>query len=321
LIPIMKQMTQHFETKVMANTNGPALVVAGPARAVAQLADTTPAASQALAQAMATCQDTSAVHVALAPSPDLRVIVKQMLPQLPLGSGSIPLGQLLDHLQWAAVDLQAPPQMAVQVMTHSLNDAQAGQLRAGIQALYTLIRQMPQVRETIPGIDTLLSHLSPRQQGHRLSLKMDQTTTETVVKEALAASLVGVRRKVTQLTCETNVGGIGKAVLIYANDHEDKLPPTLEDLHEVELTEKGMQCPAVKTKDSYVYRGKGLSISHSLDLIVLYDRRENHHGTNHRNMLFLDTHVEWVPEERFQELIRQDNAYRRKKGLPELPAE
>ena len=34
-----------------------------------------------------------------------------------------------------------------------------------------------------------------------------------------------------------------------------------------------------------------------------------------------DVAVEWVAEERFQELIRKDNAYRRKIGLPELPTE
>lgn len=321
LIPIMKQMARHFETKVIADTNGPDLVVAGPAPVVAKLADITPTRPQALAQAMASCQDTSALHLALAPSPDLRVIVQQMLPQLPLGPGSIPLGDLVDHLEWASLDLQAPPQMGIRVTTHSLNDAHASELRSDIQALYAVIGQMSQVRDEIPGIDALLSRLVPTQQRKRLSLKVDQATTETVVKEALASSLVGVRRKVTQHTCGTNVSGIGKAVLIYANDHEDNLPPTLEDLHKVELSEKGMRCPAVKTKDSYVYRGSGLHISHSLDLIVLYDKKENHHGTNHRNVLFLDTRVEWVPEERFQELIRQDNAYRRKKGLPELPAE
>jgi len=243
-----------------------------------------------------------------------------MLPQIPLGSGSIPAGRLVDTLEWAALDLQAPPQTSLNVTTHSPNETGAQQLNTGIQEVYVLIKQMPQVRDTIPGIDALFRHLTPTQQGRQLALKVDETTTEAIMKEALAALLVSIRRKTTQFACGTNVSGLGKAILIYANDHEDKLPLKLEDLREVEMTEKGMICPAVKTRDSYVYRGKGLNTSHSPDMIVLYDKKENHEGTGHRNVLFLDSHVEWVPEERFQELIRQDNAYRRKKGLPELPA-
>lgn len=320
LVPFMKQIMPRNEVKVLPHTNGPTLVVAGPAAVVAQIANNAPVRLQALTEALATCHETSAVHLALAPCPEVRSVIKQMVPQLPLGSGSVPLGHLVDNLEWAALDLQAPPQTALNVTTHSPNEADAGQLDTGIQEVFTLIKQMPQVRDTIPGIDAMFGHLTPTQQDRRLSLKVDQSTTEAIMKEGLAASLISIRRKTTQFTCGTNVSGLGKAVLIYANDHDDKLPLKLEDLREVEMTEKGMICPAVKTKDSFVYRGKGLNCSHSYDMIVLHDKLENHHGTNHRNVLFLDSRVEWIEEERFQELIRQDNAYRRKKGLPELPA-
>ena len=321
LIPIMKQIAQNFEVKVLTNPNNPTLVVAGSPSTIAQLAHITPTRPQGLAEAIAACHDTSTVHLALAPSPDLSVIVKQMLPQVPLGSGSIPLGSLVDTLQWATLDMHAAPHTALRVTTHSPDDTRAGQLSAGIQAVYTLIKQMPQVRDTIPGIDVLFHHLSPTQQGPCLSITVDRTNTETIVKEALAASLMSIRRKKMQYACGSTVSDLGRAVLIYSNDHNDALPPTLEDLRATDLRERGIHCPAVKTKGSYVYRGKGLKVSHPYGMIVLYDKRENHHGTNHRNVLFLDSHVEWVEEERFQELIRQDNTHRRKKGLPELPAE
>jgi len=54
-------------------------------------------------------------------------------------------------------------------------------------------------------------------------------------------------------------------------------------------------------------------------MITVYEKSSNHGGG--RNVLFLDSHVEWVPEERFQELIKKDNDYRRKKGFPVLPAQ
>ena len=51
----------------------------------------------------------------------------------------------------------------------------------------------------------------------------------------------------------------------------------------------------------------------------VYEKQGHHAGG--RNVLFLDTHVDWVTEERFQELIKKDNEYRRKKGFPVLPAQ
>ena len=53
--------------------------------------------------------------------------------------------------------------------------------------------------------------------------------------------------------------------------------------------------------------------------ISVYEKSGNHEGG--RNVLFLDCHAEWVQEERFKELIKKDNDYRRKKGLPVLPAQ
>ena len=85
------------------------------------------------------------------------------------------------------------------------------------------------------------------------------------------------------------------------------------------MAEQALQCPLAQTTDSYVYRGASISIADIPTLITVYERA-NYHGDG-RNVLFLDSHTEWVTEQRFQELIRQDNAYRRKKGLPELPIE
>ncbi len=53
LVPFMKQIMRGTEVKVLTNTNGPTLVVVGPAPAVAQLANSAGSRPQALIDALA----------------------------------------------------------------------------------------------------------------------------------------------------------------------------------------------------------------------------------------------------------------------------
>ncbi len=117
-----------------------------------------------------------------------------------------------------------------------------------------------------------------------------------------------------------NLSGIGKALLIYANDYNDNFPPNLEILTKTEdMPPKGLLCPSTMQKDSYIYRGAHLSTSDMPGLILVYDKKGNH--KNGRNVLFLDSHVEFVKENEFLELIRKDNEYRKKIHRPEIPSD
>ncbi|MHC4629379.1 MAG: hypothetical protein ACYTDV_20570 [Planctomycetota bacterium] len=117
------------------------------------------------------------------------------------------------------------------------------------------------------------------------------------------------------------MSGLGKAILIHCNDYNDELPPDLETLKRTaEVTDKSLICPATGLKESFIYRGAGLTTSAIPMMVTVYETAGNH-GEDGRNVLFLDSHVEWVTEERFQELIKKDNEYRRQKGLPVIPAQ
>ena len=135
--------------------------------------------------------------------------------------------------------------------------------------------------------------------------------------------LFEMHRSIVRRLCTTVLNGMGKGLLIYANDYADKWPPNLETLVEtVEYPRSDLICPAMRNRpdyESYIYRGVdtgGMAVDPLI--IMVHDRAGNHEGGRH--VLFVDSHVEWVTEERFQELVARDNELRRGRGLPEKPA-
>jgi len=153
-----------------------------------------------------------------------------------------------------------------------------------------------------------------------LLLQIDSAAADSLIVDFVAPSLRIARAKARRQVCKTNLKGIGKAILIYANDYNDQLPPDLETLtRTAEMPARGLVCPASESRESYIYRGASITTSDTPGMNTVYEKLSNH--GDGRYVLFLDSHVEWVPEERFQELIKRDNQYRREKGLPVLPAQ
>jgi len=295
------------------------LILVGLKRTIARLKTASPVRSQALTAGFQACANTTA-KIVLFPNSDQRRILAEMLPQIPSESGNINLTTLSQDLHWAALGFNGPPSISLNITIQSPNVEGADRVLTFVKNLYALVGQNPDAREFMPELDQLLKHLTPRRNGKRLLLQVDSTAADTIINNFVAPSLLQAHAIATRYACGTNMSGIGKALLIYANDYNDQLPPDLETLiSKAEMPAKGLVCPATKLKDSYIYRGATLTTADTPWMITVYEKQSNHGGG--RNVLFLDSHVEWVPEERFQELIKKDNDYRRKKGLPVLPAQ
>ena len=133
----------------------------------------------------------------------------------------------------------------------------------------------------------------------------------TVQKLAFAKS----REQSLQSICISNLKQIGLGLQMYASDHKDTFP---DDIREVALHYThgtALKCPGDKTTPeiqkvepdtpiSYTYV-KGLSRQNpnSYKIIILYDSSPDYHQGKGRNILFIDGHVEWMPEEKFQKLL------------------
>jgi prepilin-type processing-associated H-X9-DG protein len=295
------------------------LILAGLPQTIARLKTMSPVQSDALAKSLQACGDTT-VQAALFPTSDQRRILAEMLPQIPAGSGKINFSTVGKDLEWAALGFNGPPSISLNVTIQSQNSDGADNLLTFIKTVYTLAAQTPQAQEFKPQLDQLLKLLTPEKQENKLVLNVEPETANSIIDDFIAPSLIKAREMATRLACGNNLKGIGMALLIYANDYADHFPPNLEILTSTaEVPPKVLVCPSTSQKDSFIYRGSGLTTKADPSMIMVYDKKGNHEGG--RNVLFMDGHIEWIPEERFPELVIKDNKYRREKGYPEISAE
>jgi len=316
----VQKITKDFNVGEIEVNVSNGLILAGLKRTIKRLKTASNVRSQALAAGFEACGDTTA-QVVLFPNSDQRRILAEMLPQIPSESGNVKLTTLSKDMHWAALGFNGPPSISLNITIQSANAEGADRVLTFVNNLYALVGQSPDAREFMPKLDKVLELLTPRRHGKRLLLQVDSTTADSIINDFIAPSLLQAKVQAARITCRSNLKIIGMALLMYCNDNKDKFPPDLETL--VTKTyirdNKMLICPATKLRDSYIYRGASITTSDIPMMIMVYEKLSNHGGG--RNVLFLDCHVEWVTEERFQELIKRDNDYRREKGHPVLPAQ
>jgi len=118
-------------------------------------------------------------------------------------------------------------------------------------------------------------------------------------------ALVQARGAARRAACQSNIHGIGLALAMYTNEHGGYPGSLLDLMPEYVRAPRMLVCPSdgnpMTIGDgvpcSYYYVG---TISPAVDpmTIILYEKRGSHEGG--RNVLFADSHVEWIPEDTFQ---------------------
>jgi prepilin-type processing-associated H-X9-DG protein len=135
-------------------------------------------------------------------------------------------------------------------------------------------------------------------------------------------ALARTRQIAFRLTCGTNLSGLGKAMLLYANDYNDKFPTPSKwcDLliEHAEVTPKSFRCkgaPEGPCNYAMNINVEKMSIASQPDMVLLFETTpgwnqvggseilttENHQGEG-CNILFVDGHIQFVKTKGLQNL-------------------
>jgi len=101
------------------------------------------------------------------------------------------------------------------------------------------------------------------------------------------------REKALRSRCANNLHQTALALIQYAVDHDQELPPRLDDLYgDVYVpSPKLFFCPTSRESGSYVYVS-GLLYTDPPNYVVVYEAAGAHYGDG-LNVLYVDGHVKW----------------------------
>lgn len=179
---------------------GDALVV-GNRSTLSRLKALSPVQRPEIAAAFQAAGDTAAQAVLLPPKYAARVI-EEMLPDLPKEIGGGPSTAITQGLLWAAVSAEPPPKMSVRLLIQSQDAEAAKAFREKWIAAVALLGQQKEVRERIPTFDKLATLLTPKVQGDRLTLTLDEknrgiASLISLLKPSIAEARAAARRAVS----------------------------------------------------------------------------------------------------------------------------
>ncbi len=297
------------------------LLLMGSKQIVERWEKTSPVVLANLDKAAAATQS-AAIQILLVPNSDTKQIIGAMLPALTQWGVKIDGNAISTGLEWAAIGIDLPPKPAIRLHIQAADPTSAAALGRVIAAIWQRVGQIQCLKQTCPNLDASLAMLSPAAEGNVSRLALDDKQCTRLAADLLAPAAVQAQEEFARIVCGTNLSGLGKALLIHANDYADELPATLVTLKTTaEVTDRSLSCGCDREGKGgipYVYRGGDLNTSRNPDMITAYCKRDHRGG---RNVLFLDSHVEWVTQEQFQKLIERDNLLRRQAKLAEKPAE
>jgi len=115
----------------------------------------------------------STAQLLILPNADARRVVEELLPKLPDQVGGAPSTVLTRGAQWVAVGVKAPPGLSIEFVVQSSDEPAAAALRDLWGTALRFAAADKALRELAPTIDQAAELLTPRLDGDRLSLRLE----------------------------------------------------------------------------------------------------------------------------------------------------
>ena len=201
------------------------VVFCGSKETLERLQRSKPVLRPEFADALAAVGDVTA-RLAFAPSRDHRRVLTDMLPQLPeeLGGGS---GKAFaDGLQWATLGVQPPPNLVASLIIQSKDAESAAQLERFLVAAGRLANQRIPARDKPPKFAEFVELLTPRAQGNRLTLTINEENQSIFKLKSLLTTVVREASKPAKRSqCANNLKQLAIAMHNF-HDRYRSLPPS-----------------------------------------------------------------------------------------------
>jgi hypothetical protein len=191
-----------------------AAVVGGGDAARQRLKDLKPVARPELARAFAASGD-GVARVALFATTDTRKVLEEMLPNLPPELGGGPITVLTRGLRWVSLTLDAPPKLRLHGVVQAADKDSAKALHELVLKVRKFLGEQKEVRE-LPGVDKLLDAFTPKPDGDRLTLDLDDATLTAVLGPVAQMT----RESATRTGAANNLHQLGIALHNYHGTYE-----------------------------------------------------------------------------------------------------
>lgn len=260
------------------------------------------------------------VQLIIAPSPDTRRVIDELLPRLPPALGAGSGATLTRGLRWASIALELPPKPAVHLWIQSSDPPAAGAMLEVIHNGMQLAAQELTAAELherqqlgeragpgaarIATLIHLLGQLEPKAAGDHLVLDLEGDDFNRLVVGLFDGPLQKQRIAAARARSQNNMRQLLLACITSANDHKGEWPATLEDaLKRADVNAPALLQNPMRPGTGYTYvkptRPTGPS-----ETIVLYEAEPAPMGDHTgRDVGFADGHVQLMLEETFQKAM------------------
>jgi hypothetical protein len=193
-------------------------VVVGDQETLERLAKNKPAARPELTDALAAAGDGVVQVVFLLPA-DLRRVLEETMPDLPADLGDGKIKTYTRGLKWGALGIDADKGQ-VRLTIGCADAAAARDLEASVGRLLHAAAASKQVQQILPDADKLVPRLTPKAEGDRLSLTLDEQALTEMVRPYVAPV-----REASRRTRSTN--NLKQLLLALHNYHDanGRFPP------------------------------------------------------------------------------------------------